>query len=189
MPVEHLAPDATAEKVAAALDRDGVVVVDDVAAPSLLDRVHEEMQPFIDATQPGPDGFSGFQTRRTGALVARSPAARDLVTNPLVLGTVGTVLGHSASFQLHLTQIIALGPGQPSQYIHRDQWAFDHFPFPIGYQVQCNTIWAMTDFTEANGATRVIPGSHLFEDGLHLTHADTEPAEMARGSVVFYLGS
>src|SRR5438105_675133 len=133
MQVQHLAPNSAAEEVAAALDRDGVVVVDDVAPPALLDAVQAEMAPYIDATQPGPDGFSGFQTRRTGALVARSPAARQLVSHPLVLGTVGGVLGHSASFQLHLTQIIALGPGQPSQYIHRDQWAFDHFPFPAGY--------------------------------------------------------
>ena len=189
MPVEHLTPDTAVEKIAETLDRDGVVVVDDVAPGSLLDTVQAEMQPYIDATQPGPDGFSGFQTRRTGALVARSPAARELVAHPLVLGTVGAVLGHSASFQLHLTQIIALGPDQPAQYIHRDQWAFDHFPFPVGYHVQCNTIWAMTDFTEANGATRVIPGSHRFEDGLHLEQDATVPAEMSRGSVLFYLGS
>jgi ectoine hydroxylase-related dioxygenase (phytanoyl-CoA dioxygenase family) len=189
MTVEHLAADTDPKDVAAALDRDGVVVVDEVADPALLDGVQAEMQPFIDATQPGPDGFSGFQTRRTGALVARSPSARQLITHPLVLGTVGAVLGHSASFQLHLTQIIALGPGQPGQYIHRDQWAFDHFPFPVGYHVQCNTIWALTNFTETNGATRVIPGSHRFDDGLQLTEDDTIPAEMSRGSVLLYLGS
>ena len=189
MTIEHLPPDTSADKVAEALERDGVVVVDEVATGGLLDTIKTELDPFLDATATGPDGFSGFQTRRTGGLVARSPASRELISHPLVLDSVGKVLHQSASFQLHLTQIIALGPGQASQYIHRDQWAFDHFPFPTGYQVQCNTIWAMTDFVEANGATRVIPGSHRFDDGLHFTEADTEPAEMARGSVLFYLGS
>src|SRR3954468_21648618 len=187
--IEHLPGDTSADKVADALERNGVVVVDELATGDLLDTVMAELGPFIDATEPGPDDFSGHQTRRTGALVARSPAARRLITHRLVLDSVAKVLHHSASFQLHLTQMIALGAGQPAQYIHRDQWAFDHFPFPVGYQVQCNTIWAMTDFTEPNGATRVIPGSHLFDDGLHLTQDDTEPAEMARGSVLFYTGS
>ena len=76
-----------------------------------------------------------------------------------------------------------------AQPIHRDQWAFDFFPFPPGYEVQCNTIWALTDFTEENGATRVVPGSNLREDGLSFGPDDTEPAEMARGSVLFYSGS
>jgi len=109
--------------------------------------------------------------------------------NPTVLGAVGKMLGHATSFQLHLTQIIAIGPGEPAQTIHRDQWAFDFFPFPKGYEVQCNTIWAMTDFTEENGATRVIPGSNHFDDRLRFTEADTEPAEMTKGSVLFYTGS
>jgi len=75
------------------------------------------------------------------------------------------------------------------QDIHRDQWAFDFFPFPKGFEVQCNTIWAMTDFTEENGATRVIPGSHRYDDKLRFKQEDTEPAEMEAGSVLFYTGS
>jgi ectoine hydroxylase-related dioxygenase (phytanoyl-CoA dioxygenase family) len=85
--------------------------------------------------------------------------------------------------------VIAIGPGETSQAIHRDQWAFDFFPFPSGYEVQCNTLWAMTDFTERNGATRVIPGSHRLADRLEFTQDDTEPAEMEQGSVLLYTGA
>jgi hypothetical protein len=189
MPVAHLPASATADDVAARLAADGVVIIDRLAPPDVLDAVDEELRPFTEATATGPDDFSGFRTRRTGGLIARSPTCRDLVMHPLVLGTAGQVLAAAKSFQLHLTQVIAIGPGETAQPIHRDQWAFDFFPFPTGYEVQCNTIWAMTDFTEENGATRVIPGSHRFDDKLRFEEADTEPAEMERGSVVFYTGS
>ena len=128
-------------------------------------------------------------TRRTGALIARSPTARQLVMHPLALGTTSELLAHATNFQLHLTQAIAIGPGQPAQAIHKDRWAFDFFPFPIGYEVQCNTIWALTDFTEANGATRIVLGSSTADDTQPFTQEDTEPAEMERGSVLFYSGS
>jgi ectoine hydroxylase-related dioxygenase (phytanoyl-CoA dioxygenase family) len=121
--------------------------------------------------------------------VARSPSSRELVQHPLALGTTGLVLAHATNFQLHLTQSIAIGPGEPAQPLHRDQWAFDFFPFPNGYEVQCNAIWAQTDFTDANGATRVVVGSNRAEDGAPYGPADTEPAEMERGSALFYSGS
>ena len=109
--------------------------------------------------------------------------------NPLVLGTCAKFLSHATSYQLHLTQVIAIGPGEPAQPLHRDQWAYDFFTFPKGYEVQCNTLWAMTDFTEENGATRVIPGSNHFDDKLKFELKDSEPAEMTKGSVLFYSGS
>ena len=99
------------------------------------------------------------------------------------------VLRDATKFQLHLTQVIAIGSDEPAQLIHRDQWAFDFFPFPRGYEVQCNTLWAMTDFTAENGATRVIPGSHLYEDKLEFGHDDCEAAEMPAGSVFVYTGA
>jgi ectoine hydroxylase-related dioxygenase (phytanoyl-CoA dioxygenase family) len=185
----HLPADTPPADVAAVVARDGAVIVDHVVEPSLMDRVHAELAPYIDATAPGPDDFAGKRTRRTGGLIARSPLCRDLVMHPLVLGTVGTLLGHATSYQLHLTQVIAIGPGEPAQMIHRDQWAFDFFPFPKGYEVQCNTIWAMSDFTDENGATRVVPGSTQLEDRRDFTLADTVPAAMAKGSVLFYNGA
>jgi ectoine hydroxylase-related dioxygenase (phytanoyl-CoA dioxygenase family) len=189
MTIEHLPASATPEQVAAAIERAGVAVVERLVAPDVMDRVRSELQPYLDATAAGPDEFSGRNTRRTGGLVARSATCRELVMHPLVLGTIGNVLKHLTRFQLHLTQIIAIGAGEPMQMIHRDQWAYDFFPFPKGYEVQCNTIWAMTDFTAENGATRVIPGSNHFDDRLEFGEADTQPAEMARGSVLFYTGS
>jgi len=176
MSVEHLAATASGTDVAAVLARDGCAIVDRVVPPALLERARAELTPHLDATAFGPDEFSGRRTRRTGGLIARSTTCRDLIMHPLVLDAVRGVLAHATTIQLHLTQVIAIGPDEPGQQIHRDQWAFDFFPFPSGYEVQCNTIWAMTDFTEANGATRVIPGSHRYEDKQQFTYEDTEAA-------------
>ena len=189
MSITHLPASASADEISAVLGEDGVVVVDRIVRPEIMDEVAQELRPFTEATPLGADDFSGRRTRRTGGLIARSPKCRELVMHPTVLGGVGKMLGHATSFQLHLTQIISIGPGEPAQTIHRDQWAFDFFPFPRGYEVQCNTIWAMTDFTAENGATRVIPGSNRFDDKLRFAESDTEPAEMAKGSVLFYTGS
>ena len=177
------------EKVAEALAEAGCAIVERLAPAAQLAAARRELAPYLEATPLGGDEFAGRRTRRTGGLIARSPVCRDLVTHPLVQGVVGRVLGHATNYQLHLTQLIAIGPGEPAQLIHRDQWAFDFFPFPSGYEVQCNTIWAMNEFTEENGATRVIPGSHKLADKLQFKHGDTVPAVMPAGSVVFYTGS
>jgi ectoine hydroxylase-related dioxygenase (phytanoyl-CoA dioxygenase family) len=189
MPVEHLPADADPAVVAELVKEEGAVIVDGVASSDLLDRIEAELRPYLEATPPGPDDFTGYLTRRTGSLIARSPSARQLVMHPLALGTTSKVLAHATNFQLHLTQAIAIGPGQPAQAIHKDRWAFDFFPFPTGYEVQCNTIWALTEFTEENGATRIVLGSNTADDTQAFTQDDTEPAEMERGSVLFYSGS
>ncbi|MBC8292243.1 MAG: phytanoyl-CoA dioxygenase family protein [Proteobacteria bacterium] len=187
--VRHLPADSAPEDIAARLAEDGAVVIDKLVDDASMDRLADELAPAMKASRTGPDEFSGHSTRRTGALIAHSQAARELVMNEKILATVGKVLGHATNFQLHLTQIIAIGPGGEAQPVHRDQWAFDFFPFPDGYEVQCNTIWAMTDFTEKNGATRVVPGSHRAGDGRRYELEDTVPATMQRGSVLLYTGS
>jgi hypothetical protein len=189
MAITHAPSDSSPEDVAAVVRRDGACIVDGLAPASLLDRIYEELQPYFEATPEGPDSFSGRQTRRTGALIARSPSCRELVSHPLAVETTRALLSEATNIQLHLTQAIAIGAGESAQPLHRDQWAFDFFPFPRGYDVQCNTIWALTEFTEENGATRVVPGSNTAEDGVSFQPEDTEPAEMDRGSVLFYSGS
>ena len=188
--VRVLGAGASPDDVAAVLAEDGCVSVAEVVPPQVMDDIHGEMAPYIEATPMGPDDFSGHRTRRTGSMIARSPSFRPLANHPLVTGTLDRVLGdHATSYQLHLTQVIDIGPGEPGQLVHRDQWAFDFFPFPSGYEVECHVMWAMTDFTELNGATRVIPGSHKWEDKLRPAYDETVPAEMPKGSVFVYVGS
>ena len=181
-----IAPDT----VAAALREAGCAIVENLVPVETMERVEAEARPWLDATPTGPDEFSGHRTRRTGSLIARVPSFRPLAIHPMVTGVLDQALGdHATNYQLHLTQVIAIGPGEPAQLIHRDQWAFDFFPFPGGFEVECHVMWALTDFTEENGATRVIPGSNRWEDKLRPADDETVPSEMPAGSLLFYLGS
>jgi ectoine hydroxylase-related dioxygenase (phytanoyl-CoA dioxygenase family) len=193
MAVTHFAPNADAELLHQTLLNDGALIIDDLASTlpdgaAQLDVIQREMQPYIDATPVGGDSFTGKQTRRSGALIARSPASRPLVQHPTILDVSGKLLHKAKSFQLHLTQTIAISPGAPAQAIHRDEWAFDFFEFPSNHHVQCNTIWAMTDFTEENGATRLIPGSQADPVDRGRSIEESVPAEMTKGSCLLYTG-
>lgn len=187
--LQRFSPEAPTDELSSAIRTDGACIIERLATDELLDRFSVEMSPWTERVARGGEDFAGTHTRRAGALIARSEAARELVTNPLVLATVPKVLPKHTAFQLHLTQTIAIGPGETSQPIHRDQWAWDFFPFPSGFDVQCNTIWALTDFTEANGATRVVPGSNRWADRMRIDPDDTVAATMPRGSVLLYSGS
>ncbi|MGH6972172.1 MAG: phytanoyl-CoA dioxygenase family protein, partial [Caulobacteraceae bacterium] len=148
-----------------------------------------EIDPYVDATANGRDGFTGFKTTRTGALVARSPASRDLVMHPAILAACDAfLLGACDRYQLHLTQAIRIRPGQPRQPLHRDRLAWGGF-LPMTIEPQFNTIWAMTDFTEANGATQVVPGSPSWPESRKAEPSEIGYAEMKAGSVLVYSGS
>jgi ectoine hydroxylase-related dioxygenase (phytanoyl-CoA dioxygenase family) len=153
-----------------------------------MDKVAAEMAPYIEATPFGEDKFLGCSTQRTGAMILRSETSRDLIMNPLVIGVAAKHLSKSSTFQLHLTQVITVHPDSPAQVLHQDQLAWDFFPFPDDYEVQCNTLWAMTDYTSENGATRIVPSSHLTGAGQKYPPEAGIPAEMKKGSVLFYTG-
>ncbi len=188
--IPRFGPDTTADIVSAALRDHGAVIIERLLDEAQCDRLSAELQPWLDATPMGADDFSGVTTRRTGALLTRCPSSADLVAHPLVLDVVDrTLWPKKTTFQLHLTQSIAIGPGGAAQMLHRDHWCFDFFPFPRDVDVEVSTIWALTDFTEERGATRVVPDSHRTPDDRKYTFDESVPAEMPRGSVVLYLGS
>lgn len=185
--LHHFDPTTDPAEIARHISEYGYAIVDRVADADLLDRLADEARPLIAESAAGRDDYDGRFTRRTGALVARCPTSRDLVMNPLVVEAVERFLDHATTVQLHLTQIITIDPGETRQHLHRDQMAFDLFPFPPGYQVQCNTLWALTDFTAANGATHICPGTSAMGDEAAAS-VESAQAEMRRGSVLFYDG-
>ncbi|MFM7735612.1 MAG: phytanoyl-CoA dioxygenase family protein, partial [Alphaproteobacteria bacterium] len=103
MTVPRLTTRDSADDVEAALAEAGCAVVERVLSDEVRARVLAELDPWMRATPVGPDDFAGRRTRRTGGLVARSPASREVVLHPLVLDVVRKVLSHAAGFQLHLT--------------------------------------------------------------------------------------
>jgi len=187
MALTHFPPTTDPAAIAEHIRQHGYAIVDDLADANLLEQLEAESQAYIDASAYGRDEYDGQLTRRTGALIARSPAARELVMNPVALGTVKEFLRHATAIQLHTTQIISISPGETQQKLHRDQMAFDFFPFPPDYHVQCNTLWALTDFTIENGATHLCPGTSTIDDE-DAAMANPVQAEMRRGACLFYDG-
>lgn len=187
MGLHRLPPDTPVDGISSHLRTHGYAIVEGLADDPTLDRLDAEAAPYIDASAAGRDEYDGRHTRRTGQLIERCPTSRELIMHPTVVGTVRAFLDHVTSVQLHLTQIISIEPDETQQKLHRDQMAFDFFPFPPEYHVQCNTMWALTDFTAENGATHIAPGTSAMPDD-EAALVETAQAEMPRGSVLFYDG-
>jgi ectoine hydroxylase-related dioxygenase (phytanoyl-CoA dioxygenase family) len=183
-----LPPTASIDEIMAVLDRDGALIVRDVIAPDDIARLKDEVMPYVEATRPGQDGFTGFRTTRTGALAARSAVCRELIMNTMIQSLCERVLKPNCErWQLHLGQVIRIMPGQGVQPIHRDRWAWG--PYMQGIEPQLNTIWAVSDFRRENGATQVVPGSITWPDDRRATEDEIAWAEMSAGSVLIYTGT
>lgn len=186
--VTTLPADASNEQIMAIINKDGAVILKDVLSAEELKRLRSEVMPYVEATEDGRDDFTGRHTTRTGALVARSGMCRDMVMNEKILAAADDfLLPNCQRYQLHLTQVIRIKPGQPEQPVHRDRWAWGKYL--QGVEPQLNTIWAMTDFTRENGATQVVPGSIDWPDDRQPTPEEIGYAEMSAGSVLIYTGS
>jgi len=187
MELTHLPPDTSPADISDHLRQHGYAIVLDAVPAATMDALYEEARPYIEGSAAGRDEYDGRFTRRTGQLVARCRTARELVMHPTVVGAVQHFLSHVTAVQLHLTQLISISPGESQQKLHRDQMAFDFFPFPADYHAQCNTMWALTDFTVANGATHILPGTSAVPDDVALAMPGGQ-ATMPKGSVLFYDG-
>jgi ectoine hydroxylase-related dioxygenase (phytanoyl-CoA dioxygenase family) len=131
--------------------------------------------------------FEGFQTVRIYNLLARGKVYERIPVHPSVLPIVEGVLDPGCL--VSSLSSISIDPGEEAQLLHADDQLIPlekpHAP------LVCNSMWALTDFTEANGATRLVPGSHRADRNPHPFHepAETIAAEMPKGSVLIWNGS
>ena len=143
----------------------------------------EEVRPGGDIP-PGP--FTGFVTRRWFDLLNDADVWQRVAVHPAVLQVLERVLG--AGFLLSTMGTAVVGSGEETQAIHCDDQVYS-FPRPHPNLV-CNTMWALTDFTEATGATRVVPRSHQFDHDPEITATyESVPLTMPAGSIGFVVGS
>ena len=180
--------DVALADVSTALDESGCAIVENLADDETIDALAANLEPAFDARWIGVDDFAGFKTKRVSGLMALSAAARDMAINPLVLGAAETLLlPHCDAIQLHVTHTIAIGPGEKSQMIHRDDGIW-YVPDPKP-PMALHCMWAVTDFTAENGGTQMVPGSHLWPADREPEASEIISTVMPRGSVAFYSGA
>ena len=186
--LERVTADTTADEVATIVHNDGACIIEDLVAPSLLEQVAAEVMEHVEKTPGSNNDFGGMQTRRTGGLAGRSPAVRQLLMHPLILGAGTKIMSEAPSIQINNTEIISIGPGETLQPLHRDQdvWAY---PFPPGFEPEFSVIWPISDFTVENGATRLVLGSHRRGRRDAIPEEETQQATMSKGSVLIWTGS
>ena len=171
---------ASAADVAALLASHGAVVIDDLLDPTAVDRLRSELDRRDGVFYGAPGSFAGaHSTRNAGKPLGESVVARDLAEHPLVVDAVRMrlrpwcrriVLGTCTNINVEPPPNPHTAPAPP-QILHRDEgmWGASDWNGWIPSttddrpEFSVSVMWAISDFTAANGATRVIPGSHRWE--------------------------
>jgi hypothetical protein len=200
--------DATSDLVAIgdAIDADGVVIVEGLLSPEVVERVNAEVEAAVALADPSEplfnpimDAFHGPYTKQVAGVPGISRTfAIDVMCHPLLLALCDRFLAPScARYQLNLGHLLQRGPGAEDQWLHRDEAVWSDVPRPAP-ELQLASVIAFVDFTRANGATRVVPGSHRWPDrrlspAEQMSQAPPTPdqiahAEMPAGSAVIYTG-
>jgi ectoine hydroxylase-related dioxygenase (phytanoyl-CoA dioxygenase family) len=170
------------------IDRDGYTIVENAIEPDLVDGLNDELARLERdlSIVPAKNSFEGHQTVRIYNLLVHGALFQQIPVHPEVLPIVEGVL--DAGCLVSSLSSIAICGGETAQPIHADDQviplAKPHAP------TVCNTMWALTDFTEENGATRLIPGTHKADTNPNYgQHYDSIAAEMPKGSVLVWHGS
>ena len=158
----------------------GYTILEDAIEPELVAALVAAIRRIERESGAAPRGnpAEGFATLRTYNLLAKDPVFQQMPVHPAVLPLVEQVLDPGCL--LSGMTAIDIGPGERAQPIHPDDLVMT-VPRPHP-PLMCTSLWALPDFTEANGATRILPGTHL-ESRID-TARPSIPAEMRAGSVL-----
>ncbi|AZD08589.1 MmcH [Pseudomonas chlororaphis] len=178
-------PAVRLDELMAGLQRDGFVVLERLFDEQQVSRMREDLLGRF--CQTGRNSFEGARTQRLYAVIAKTRVCDGLVEHPLILGLLDRLL--APNYLLSQLQAINILPGECAQHLHYDDAFYPMARPRPPYGVA--TIMALDDFTDDNGATVVIPGSHLWDGRLPTAaeQAAVQPVVMPRGSVVFFLGT
>ncbi|MGH8976781.1 MAG: phytanoyl-CoA dioxygenase family protein [Acidimicrobiia bacterium] len=172
------------DEICARLDRDGYALLEDVMTPDAVAFARADLTTILDATPFGRDDFEGRNTRRVYALFAKTRAMDGCAIEPRVLAVLDRVLG---TYQLSAPTGIEIGPGESAQPLHPDDALY---PVPRPHsELVVNVMWPLEDFTVANGATRIVAGSHRWDPPRVPDTTETRAITMRAGSALIYLGS
>ena len=173
---------------AEAVKADGYSVVEGAIDASLCDEIAADLLRLEHelGVVPADNAFEGRRTTRIYNLLIHGPLYERIPVHPNVLPIVEKVL--DPGLLISSLSSISIGRDESAQPIHSDDQLI---PLPKPHPaVICNTMWAITDFTERNGATRLVPGTHLADHSPNLLeHYESIPAEMPKGSVLVWVGS
>jgi ectoine hydroxylase-related dioxygenase (phytanoyl-CoA dioxygenase family) len=168
--------------------KDGYTIVEDAIEPEFVEALAADLLRLESelGTVPAQNIFEGTRTMRIYNLLARGPLYQRIPVHASVLPIVERILDRGCL--VSSLSSIAIQPGEVAQPLHADDQVI---PLPRPHvPIIANSMWAISDFTDENGATRIIPGSHRNDHAPLLgTAYDTIPAVMKRGSVMVYDGS
>ncbi len=176
----------TAGHIAAVRER-GYTVVENAIEADLVEALADALARLERDLAVGPamNAFEGHRTVRIYNLLAHGAPFDRIPVHPAVLPVVEGVLDPGCL--VSSLSSIAIDPGEIAQPIHADDQVIPldkpHRP------IVCNSMWALTDFTAANGATRLVPGSHRLASPDYGGAYETIAAEMPRGSVLIWDGA
>lgn len=188
------------DAVLRALREDGAVIIKGLFTNDQVRRLNEEVQPAIDKLGVGSKrseewlkDFHGDNTKRLNNVVTLSKTFRqEILENDLIHQLCEEIyLKDAGGYWMNSAQVIDIGPASKAQPLHRDQWQFPIFTHcgPNAPEASINFVVALTEFSDENGATRVIPGSHKWNDFQENGNPeDTIPAEMEAGDACFITG-
>ncbi|MEM7220208.1 MAG: phytanoyl-CoA dioxygenase family protein [Pseudomonadota bacterium] len=179
-------PDMPATDMLDRLLDQGYLIIEALAV-DLARQTQQQLAAHIDAAPFGHDAFLGARTKRLGGVLKKSVAARELVTHPAILAlAAGTLLRHATNYQLNFSGVMHLEAGERAQSLHRDGDLY-----PLSHRdiiTLMPTMWALSEFDQANGGTQVVPGSHRWPEDREAQPAEIRSAQMPLGSALVYLG-
>lgn len=193
--IAHFPRSAPAGEIAARLAQDGAVIVDNLLTASQVDRLLEILAPDFDALPINTDPiFGGAKKSVVGIFHKSGELVEHLLLNRLVHEVTSLALAKGGRhYKLTVSGAGEIWGGGEAQVLHRELDVYEPFIHydPALPEYICFTMFAASDFTADNGATRIVPGSHLWPAERDPTSARPEEiaqAEMKKGSIVMWLG-